>query len=131
MVRRLRRLPRRLSRAGRALPAGPSVTDQVANGAFWYGLLLGYTSAHADIRDVFTFDTAKTNFLAAARQGLDAQFEWIGQRTVPAKRLILRELVPVAREGLLAAKLDSADVDRFLGVIEDRVSAGRTGSSLP
>jgi CBS domain-containing protein len=112
----------------RALPAGPSVTDQVANGAFWYGLLAGYAAAHPDIRRVFSFDTAKTNFLAAARQGLDAQLEWTGERTVPAKELILRELLPVAREGLRSARIDGTDVDRFLGVIEERVSSGRTGS---
>ena len=37
-------------------------------------------------------------------------------------------LLPLAREGLLEAGILSADVNRYLGVIDERVKSGRTGS---
>ncbi|MEZ5063625.1 MAG: glutamate-cysteine ligase family protein [bacterium] len=112
----------------RALPAGPSVVDEVANAAFWFGLVSGLLEAHPDVRHVMTFDMAKSNFLAAARQGMEAQFEWIGGKTWPARQLIRRQLVPLAREGLQTAGIASEDIDRYLKVIEGRVSTGKTGS---
>jgi CBS domain-containing protein/gamma-glutamylcysteine synthetase len=113
----------------RTLPAGPTVVDEVANAAFWYGLVVNYALTYPDIRPVVSFDTAKNNFLAAGRQGLDAQFEWIGSRTVPAKELILKELLPAARDGLGQVSVSAGDADRYLGIIEERVRADRTGSS--
>jgi CBS domain-containing protein len=112
----------------RALPSGPTVIDEVANAAFWFGLVMSFAKTYPDVRDVFSFDTAKSNFLAAARQGLDAQFGWIGEKIIPAKQLIRRQLLPMAREGLQEVQVDEADIDRFLGVIDARVSSGRTGS---
>ena len=42
--------------------------------------------------------------------------------------MILKELLPIAREGLLKAAVDKVDIDRLLGVIEARVKTGKTGS---
>jgi len=36
--------------------------------------------------------------------------------------------LPLAREGLRATAIDSADIDRYLGVIEERVASSRNGS---
>ncbi len=111
----------------RALPSGPSPVDEVANAAFWYGLTIAVAAA-GDVRKAMTFDDAKGNFLAAARIGLAAQLTWLDGRTVPAPDLILEHLLPMAREGLLGAGTVKEDVDRYLGVIEDRVRTGRTGT---
>ncbi|MGQ0721805.1 MAG: CBS domain-containing protein [Candidatus Eiseniibacteriota bacterium] len=112
----------------RALPAGPTVFDEVANAAFWFGLVSGVAGNVADIRRVMSFDNAKNNFLAAARQGLDAQFEWNGV-TVPAKKLIVQRLLPIAREGLLGSGIDEQDASRYLDAVERRVRSGRTGAA--
>jgi CBS domain-containing protein len=112
----------------RALPAGPSVVDEVANAALWFGLVSGVMEQHPDVRRVIAFDTAKSNFLAAARQGLDAQLEWFGGKMLPARQLLLRQLIPLAREGLRAAAVDADDVERYLGAVEQRVRTGRTGA---
>jgi len=112
----------------RVLPAGPTVIDEVANAAFYYGLLAALSVEVGDIRQAMSFDDAKSNFLAAARLGLKAQFTWLGGQTESASGLILKKLIPRAREGLLARGIDSADVDRYLDVIEARVESGRTGS---
>jgi CBS domain-containing protein len=74
------------------------------------------------------FDTAHENFVAAARLGLRAQFEWPGHHHIPADELILSELLPIAREGLLLRDIDAADADRYLDVLEERVRSKRTGA---
>ena len=112
----------------RILPAGPSIVDEVANAAFWFGLLSGLSRVYPDIRKVMEFDTANENFVAAARLGLRAQFGWPGHQHIPADELILEELLPVARDGLKLKGIDAADVDRYLGIVEERVRTKKTGA---
>ena len=112
----------------RVLPAGPSVRDQVANAAFFFGLMCALSDEHEDITRVMSFDDAKSNFVAAARYGLQARMRWIGGRTWDAERLILDELIPRARKGLESRGLRGEDIDLYLGVLEERVRSGRTGA---
>lgn len=112
----------------RALPSGPTPVDELANAAFWYGLVIGLSSKYDDITKHIAFDEAKGNFFAAARLGLGAQFAWLDGDTAPAQHLILEKLLPLAREGLTSTGVDTGDVDRYLGVIKERVASGRTGS---
>lgn len=112
----------------RILPAGPSSLDEVANAAFWFGLLNGLSLAYEDITKVMDFDVARENFVAAGRRGLEAQLYWLDREAVPAQELLLEELLPMAREGLDDLRIDSSDTDRYLGVIEERVRSRRTGS---
>lgn len=112
----------------RALPAGPTVRDEVANAAFFFGLMASFAEEHEDITKVMDFDDCRGNFTAAARQGLKAQFRWLNSRDFTARDLILDQLLPKAREGLLHRKIDEDDIDTYLGVIEARVRSGRTGA---
>ena len=112
----------------RVLPAGPTIADEVANSAFFFGLMCALTQEYGDVRDAVTFDDTKSNFMAAARYGLNARFRWTGDRTVGAEQLILDELLPLARQGLLDSRLDAGEVDEYTGILEDRVRSGRTGS---
>lgn len=113
----------------RVLPAGPTVVDEVANAAFFLGLLRGGQEAYGDVAAAMPFHDAEANFLAAAQRGLDAQFAWVDGKAAPARDLIRGELLPLARHGLRAAGLRSEDGDRYLGVVEQRVASGRTGAS--
>ncbi len=112
----------------RALPAGPSVTDEVANAALYYGLMLGMSAEVGDVTGLMSFDDARSNFFAAARYGLDAQLHWFNGQVVPVQELLGDDLLPLAREGLETAGLFGADIERYLGVIEDRVTSGRNGT---
>ncbi len=112
----------------RVLPAGPTVRDQVANAAFFFGLMSSLSDEHPDITAVMDFDDAKGNFVTAARYGLHARLRWIEGRTWEAERLILEELLPRARAGLSARGLLAADIDLYLGLLEERVRSGRTGA---
>jgi CBS domain-containing protein len=113
----------------RALPAGPSVRDEIANAAFWVGLVLGGAAKYGDVSERMDFSDAKDNFFAAARRGLNTGFTWMDGVSVSAPELILEVLLPVADEGLRHAGIGSAERDLYLGVIEARVRSGRTGAS--
>lgn len=112
----------------RYLPSGPTVVDEIANAAFWLGLMNGMPDASRELSKQFPFDHARMNFLKAARTGLETQFQWLTGKLVPADQLILRELLPLAREGLKKANLSTTDVESYLGIIEQRVRRRQTGS---
>ncbi len=112
----------------RVLPSGPTVLDEVANAAFFFGLMLALSDEYGDVTRVMSFDDVKANFLAAARYGLKARFTWVNGRLQAADELILDHLLPLARAGLATRRVPKEDVDRYLGVIEERVRSGMTGS---
>ncbi|PCH92927.1 MAG: CBS domain-containing protein [Bacteroidetes bacterium] len=112
----------------RILPAGPTTADEMANAAFWLGLMNGFKHEIKDVTKLMDFDMAKSNFANAAQHGLDTKLAWFNGKTISANKLVLRELLPIAKKGLKKAKLDSADIDFYLGIIKDRVKSKNTGS---
>ncbi len=112
----------------RVLPSGPTVVDEIANSAFWFGLISGLSSRFDDITKVMEFEDAKMNFNAAARLGLGAQLSWFDGETLPAANLICDHLLPLAHDGLQRGGIVGEDVDRYLDVIDRRVAGYRTGA---
>jgi CBS domain-containing protein len=113
----------------RVIPSGPTVLDEMANAAFFLGLMAALPEEYGEVTRLLTFDEAKDNFYAAARHGLKAQFTWLGGKNLPASTLILEHLLPLAHAGLKHAGIAAADRDRYLGVLEERVQAGQNGSA--
>ncbi len=113
----------------RVLPAGPTVVDTLANAAFYYGLVRGLADLDEPIERTLSFAAAQDNFFTAARDGVDAQLYWPTTGSVPATELVQRTLLPIAHAGLDAWGIDPADRDRYLGIIEGRCRARRTGAS--
>ncbi len=112
----------------RALPSGPSLLDEVSNAALWTGLVLGIPRSLGNPADLLPFDEVKGNFLSAAREGLAAGFRWVDGRMWSAPDLLTEVLLPMADEGLEEAGVSRAEIDRYLGVIRERVRTGRTGA---
>src|SRR6266536_482597 len=113
----------------RVLPAGPTIADVVANSAFYYGLVRSLAEAQRPIWTQMSFTTAAENLHEAARNGLDAQLYWPGVGDTPVTELILRRLLPLAREGLGHWGVDSSCADRLLGIIEQRCLTGQNGAA--
>jgi gamma-glutamyl:cysteine ligase YbdK (ATP-grasp superfamily) len=113
----------------RVLPAGPSVADTIANAAFYYGLVRSLAEAQRPIWTQMSFATAAENLHAAARHGIEAQLYWPGLGEAPAAELILRRLLPLARQGLGRWGVSPADADRLLGIVEQRCLTGQTGAA--
>ncbi len=112
----------------RVLPSGPTIIDEVANAALFYGMMAKLPETYGDVSTKMLFDDVRTNFFAAAREGLAADFDWLDGRRVNAKTLLLEELIPAAREGLAARSVPAEQIDRYLGIVEARVASGQTGS---
>jgi hypothetical protein len=113
----------------RVLPAGPTVTDIIANAAFYYGLVHTLAEAERPIWSQMSFAAAHDNLVEASRFGLEARLYWPGLGEVPAAELTLRRLLPLSYEGLRRRGVDAPAADRLLGVIEQRCLTGRTGAS--
>jgi hypothetical protein len=113
----------------RVLPAGPTVTDIIANAAFYYGLVHMLAEAERPIWTQMSFAAARDNLVEASRFGLEARLYWPGLGEVPAAELTLRRLLPLSYEGLRRRGVDAPAADRLLGVIEQRCLTGRTGAS--
>lgn len=112
----------------RVIPSGPTVLDEVANAAFFFGMMSHLSHSYDDIRPHLKFSDVKANFLSAAREGLRAQQVWFGEQQVTAQELILDELLPMARQGLAESGIDEQDIERYLGVVQKRVEQQRTGA---
>jgi hypothetical protein len=112
----------------RVMPAGPSVPDEVANAAFWCGMMVEFSRRYEDITKHIDFDHAAGNFYTAAREGYVAPMHWLDGEEISAQKLVLDTLLPAAEAGLRTREVNEADIKRYLGIIEARVRTGRTGA---
>jgi CBS domain-containing protein/gamma-glutamylcysteine synthetase len=113
----------------RLLPSGPSVVDEVANSAFWIGLMNGFEDQYKDVTKVMDFDDAKSNFLRAARNGLGVDFTWMNGKKISDIELIKKELLPMAKHGLSKAGVNKDDISKYLDIIEERNETRQTGTN--
>jgi len=116
----------------RALPSGPTLEDMLGNAALLVGLTLALAPEVDRLLHGLTFGQARWSFYQAARHGLEAELLWPSDeppspRPVPAADLVVR-LLPLARQGLLAAGVESDEADRWLDVVGARVLGRRTGA---
>jgi hypothetical protein len=115
----------------RALPAGPTVTDMLANAALLIGLSLWLAEQDPSWTYALSFERAEHGFYRAAQHGLAAELSWpFGHdRRWPRRAAeLVPELLPAARDGLVHAGVAAAEADRLLGVIAARVATGQTGA---
>jgi gamma-glutamyl:cysteine ligase YbdK (ATP-grasp superfamily) len=113
----------------RVLPAGPTVVDILANAALYYGLLRMLAEEERPVWSQMSFSAAEENFHVGARDGIEARLYWPSVGEVPATELVLRRLLPLAREGLARWGVDAGDADRLLGIIERRCVTGQNGAA--
>jgi hypothetical protein len=112
----------------RVLPAGPTVVDQVANAAFYFGLVGELAQRDRPIWTQLPFSAAEENFYNAARHGLTARLWWPQLGEVRVAELVLDTLLPIASDGLDRFGVSAATRDRLLGVIAGRCETGRNGA---
>jgi FOG: CBS domain len=112
----------------RVMPAGPTPVDATANAAFWLGCMVAMGQNIPDITKQIDFADARDNFLKSAKFGIDSTFSWMKDKKVPVKELVLKELLPMAREGLKMRKVKTADINKYLDIIEARAKEHKTGA---
>lgn len=112
----------------RVQPAGPSVGDEIANAALWFGLMVQIPKVYPDLTQRIPFEHARANFVASARNGLHFKMHWFDDTSVSVRDLLLDELIPLARTGLRSCGVDERDIVHYMGVLEARVASGRNGA---
>jgi CBS domain-containing protein len=100
----------------------------MANTAFWLGAMEGMAENFDDIRKYMSFDDARDNFVKGARAGMDCEFTWVKNQKMSARELTTQVLLPIARQGLEKYNIDTADIDKYLGIIEERAKRHMNGS---
>lgn len=110
----------------RYIPAGPTAKDEIANFAFWAGLMQGRPQAYDSLPEIMEFEEAKSNFIRAARYGNETFMSWMGNPT-PVTELLKKELLPLAKEGLKKMNIPEKTITSYLGIIADRCEK-QTGS---
>ena len=116
----------------RALPAGPTPVDMVANAAFLIGAAEGIRPQLPQLLPGIPFRIAEYNFYRAAQFGLDARLVWPeadqnGYREQDIMHVI-ETVLPLARQGLAGIGLAPPEIDRYLGVIEERLERRQSGA---
>ena len=84
----------------RALPAGPTMTDMLANAAFLIGLTLWLAGLDQRWTYALPFERADHGFYRAAQYGLDAELSWPtgrGDQVSDAARSRPGDRTPVGR----------------------------------
>ncbi|MDM3872577.1 glutamate--cysteine ligase [Porticoccus sp. W117] len=113
----------------RAIPAGPTSIDMMANAAFAIGLAMGLADRIDDLISFVPFRFAEYNFYRAAQAGLDSKLLWPVNGCRPQETditAIIEQLLPVAQQGLEI--LGIANGERYLKVIEERLQQRMTGA---
>jgi CBS domain-containing protein len=111
----------------RYIPSGPTVTDEIANSALWLGLMKGMPEKYKDLKNMMSFEEVRYNFYSAAQKGFNSHFNWFG-KTITASNLMKNELLPLTIKGLESMNIDGQDINKYIGVIENRIAAEQNGS---
>lgn len=112
----------------RVCAAAPSTLDNIANIAFFYGLVHYYATCDSPPEEAMSFTDAKQNFYRSAQVGLKYKTHWLSEKTDSMQNIILEKLLTEAETGLRMLAIDEDDIKRYLDIIEQRTIHGRTGS---
>jgi hypothetical protein len=112
----------------RVVPAGPTVPDMIANAALYLGAVRDLAGQDQPPESLVPFLQTRAAFYTCARDGMDAEIQWLDGNTLPVTRIIREDLLPRARRGLMSMGIDSNEIDHWLGIISGRLETGRTGA---
>ncbi|WP_371372826.1 hypothetical protein [Thalassotalea aquiviva] len=116
----------------RAIPAGPTHVDMLANAAFAIGLAQGMSDHVEDYLAMMPFRFAEYNFYRSAQFGLDANILWpLLNKYKPEPTPIvdvIAHFIPLAKQGLEKMGVNRLEIDLYIGIIESRLEQRITGA---
>jgi hypothetical protein len=113
----------------RVLPAGPSIADMIANAALYLGATRFLATQRQPPEAELGFEQARSNFYAAAKDGLAASVQWLDGAAYNVRDLLLDEVLPMAHEGLRQLGVNEDDRDYYLGILRARIGSGQNGAA--
>lgn len=116
----------------RAIPAGPTNIDMVANAAFAIGLATGLKNDIEEMTSFIPFRFAEYNFYRAAQQGLNAKILWPTKNRYQPQEVdikqVIAQMLPIAHQGLISLNIASSEANYYLSIIEQRLEKQFTGA---
>ena len=117
----------------RAIPAGPTIDDMLANAAFAIGLAVGLADSIEECISYLPFRFAEYNFYRAAQFGLNAEVLWpyknrFQPHPVDIKNVIA-QFLPIAHQGLINLNISPEEITYYLNIIEQRLLREQTGAT--
>lgn len=114
----------------RSPAAGPTIIDNMADIAFYIGSVHSLAKQKSAPEEALNFETSRKNFYEAAKNGLEADIQWIDGKVWNLQKLILDELIPRAHEGLSSLGFEEKDCQLYLDeVLHRRILTGQNGSN--
>ncbi|MDJ0977107.1 MAG: hypothetical protein QNI87_01060 [Erythrobacter sp.] len=113
----------------RVMPAGPSVLDMMANAALYFGAveeISGYIDAAVA---ELPFEKARSNFYAAARDGLGAEIEWFGKKARRPVASVLEDVIALAERGLRKLGMAEHLIDKYISTVSMRLETRKNGAN--
>ena len=111
----------------RAIAAGPTYIDMMANAVFFYGLQHFWAQRLKQGHDLPTFNETKDNFYVTAAHSFQHSIQWFGKETKPSE-LLKKVLLNQAKLGLQDLGISAADIEHYLSVIAARAENQQTGA---
>jgi len=116
----------------RALPAGPTLIDMLANAALAIGLAKTMQSTIRELLPAIPFEYCTANFYRAAQKGLDAELFWPSLKQSQPEYFsapeILASLLPELPASLSSMGFIEEDFVPLLKIIEERLALRQTGA---
>jgi gamma-glutamyl:cysteine ligase YbdK (ATP-grasp superfamily) len=112
----------------RVCSAAPSLADNIANIAFYYGLVHYYATRETPPEEILPFAQVKNDFYRCAQIGLKNKLKWLEGNNTTMQKIILDTLLIAAETGLYQLGINHDDAQHYLGIIQNRVISGQTGS---
>lgn len=112
----------------RVASSGPTITDMLANAAFYWGLVRTLTDQPRVPEQQLPFPVVRQNFYNAAHYSLESSLQWLDGELYPVKELILQQLIPLATEGLQELQINADDYSYYLDIIRERVLHEQNGA---
>ena len=112
----------------RTMSSAASMVDNIANIAFYYGLVEYYACCVDPPESSLTFAETKDNFYRSAQIGLNHRVIWTDGNRYTIRDLVLNRLLSEAETGLRRLGISETDCTHYLGIIESRIDSRQTGS---
>jgi hypothetical protein len=116
----------------RALPAGPTTLDMMANAALAIGLTQALSHDIDDALAKLPFQYAEYNFYRAAQSGLSTNILWPQAQQHGLRESAITDVIAgllnKAADGLAELSVDSAEINRLMSVVEQRLATQQTGA---
>ena len=109
--------------------AGPTLSDMIANMAFYLGAVHYLAPKVNEYIKKIDFESCRQNFYHACRTGLDAVCIWPGGEKI-LKDILLNDLFPNAFKTLQEQGLDKTELEHYFNnILRNKVANGQTASS--